>query len=343
MPDKPKLAVYWSSSCGGCEIAVANLHEHLLDLASHFDFMFCPCLLDTKKQDIEALPDGAITATLFNGAIRTEENREMAELLRRKSKLLVAMGACSASGGVPALGNLCSRQDILDTVYRDSPSLDNPDGIVPGEVSHVPEGVLRLPRFFDQVMSLSQVVPVDYRIPGCPPEADQIWSVIQVLINALFHGGSLPPAGAVVGAGKSTVCDECARKRTDKQVSSFRRVWEFVPDPEQCLLEQGLVCMGVATRSGCGGLCPEVNMPCIGCYGPPDGVLDQGAKLTGTLGSIIDIAPIRDLRKLHDIHARVDAVVDSLPDLAGTAGKFALAGRRMGPDVARDSDDDKAR
>ena len=59
MTDKPKLAVYWSASCGGCEISLANLHEHLLDVVSHFDFMFCPCLLDTKKKDIEALPDGA--------------------------------------------------------------------------------------------------------------------------------------------------------------------------------------------------------------------------------------------------------------------------------------------
>jgi F420-non-reducing hydrogenase small subunit len=341
MPDKPKLAVYWSSSCGGCEIAVANLHEHLLDVASHFDFMFCPCLLDTKKKDVEALPDGAITATLFNGAIRTDENREMAELLRRKSKLLIAMGACSTSGGIPALANLCSRTDILDTVYRDSPSLDNPDGVVPQASSAIPEGSLRLPRFFDKVLALGEVVPVDYRIPGCPPEAEQLWNVIQVLINALFHGGALPPAGAIVGAGKSSVCDECARKRTDKQVSGFRRVWEFVPDPEQCLLDQGLLCMGVATRSGCGGLCPAVNMPCIGCYGPPEGVLDQGAKLAGTLGSIIDLAPIRDLRKMRDIHARVDAVVEQVPDLAGTAGKFALAGRRFGQDTRQDRLDRK--
>jgi F420-non-reducing hydrogenase small subunit len=339
MPDKPKLAIYWAASCGGCEIAVANLHEHILDVASHFDFMFCPCLLDTKKKDIEALADGSITATLFNGAVRTEENREMAHLLRRKSKLLIAMGACSASGGIPALSNLGTRRETFRAAYLDNPSIDNPAKILPREETRVPEGVLRLPRFFERVMSLGQVVPVDYTIPGCPPESEQIWNVIQVLIQVLEKGAPLPPAGATVGAGNSSVCDECSHKRTDKQVQVFRRVWEFVPDPEQCLLEQGLLCMGVATRSGCGGLCPAVNMPCIGCYGAPEGVYDQGAKMAATLGSIIDIAPIRDKRGQQEINAQLDGVIASVPDLAGTACKFSLASRHYGTDVKDDDEE----
>ncbi len=341
MAEKPKLAAYWSASCGGCEIAIANLHEHILDVAAHFDFMFCPCLLDTKKKDIEALPDGAITATLFNGAIRTAENLEMARLLRAKSKLLIAMGACATSGGVPALSNLTTRKAILRSVYIDNPSVDNPDGKTPKEETQVPEGVLHLPRFFERVMSLAEAVPVDYFVPGCPPESTQLWNVIQVLIDGLYHGRALPPAGAIVGAGRSSVCDECARKRSDKQIRAFRRIWEFVPDPTQCLLEQGLVCMGVATRSGCGGLCPAVNMPCIGCYGPPGGVLDQGAKMAATLGSIMDIAPIREQRSPRAIETTVDAAIASVPDLAGTAGKFALAGHRFGRE--RNGDEEGSR
>lgn len=333
MSGKPKLAVYWSASCGGCEVAVANLHERLLDLTAHFDFMFCPCLLDTKKKDIEALADGEITATLFNGAIRTDENREMAHLLRRKSKLLVAMGACAASGGIPALSNLTTRAQILRAAYLDSPSLDNPDGVLPQECTRVPEGELRLPHFFERVLSLHDVVPVDYTIPGCPPESDQLWNVIQVLTHAIEDGAPLPCPGAVVGAGPSSVCDECARTRSDKRLSGFRRVWEFRPDEDQCLMEQGLVCMGMATRSGCGGLCPAVNMPCIGCYGPPDGVLDQGAKMAATLGSIMDISPIRDERSLSTINQRVDDVVAQVPDLAGTACKFSMASLRYGGDA----------
>jgi F420-non-reducing hydrogenase small subunit len=294
--------------------------------------MFCPCLLDTKKKDIQGLPDGDITLTLFNGAIRTDENLEMAKLLRKKSKLLVAMGACSASGGIPALANLSTRAEVMAAAYLDSPSVDNPKALLPQERTTVPEGELELPRFFDRVLCLSNVVPVDYTIPGCPPESEQLWNVLQVVIQALFHGSPLPPAKSVIGATKSSVCDECGRERTDKKIRGFRRVWEFVPDPKQCLLEQGLVCMGIATRGGCGALCPEVGMPCIGCYGTPDGVFHQGAKLASTLGAIIDIAPIRDQRNLDAINTTVDDVVASAPDLAGTAGKFTLAEHHLGSD-----------
>ncbi len=321
MPDKPKLAIYWASSCGGCEIAVANLHERLLEVVGFFDFMFCPCLLDTKRKDIEALPDGEITVTLFNGAIRTEENEEMAHLMRRKSQLLIAYGSCAYGGGIPALSNLHHRQDHLDASYLTAPTVDNPGGILPQERVQVPEGTLTLPRFLERVQSLSQVVPVDYTIPGCPPDTEQIWNVLQVFIR----GQALPPPGSILGAGSSSVCEECSRQRTDKKVSHFRRIWEFVPETDQCLLEQGIACMGVATRSGCGGQCPQANMPCIGCYGPPEGVYNQAGKMASTIGSILDIEPIRDLRDMEQMHARLQASSQGIPDLAGVACKFNLA------------------
>jgi len=321
MGDKPKLAIFWASSCGGCEIATANIHEKILDVVNHFDFMFCPCLLDTKRKDIEALPDGSITATLFNGAIRTEENEEMAHLLRRKSKLLIACGSCAWVGGIPALSNLHTRQKHLETIYLESPTVDNPERIIPQEATDVPEGTLTLPRFFERVKSLAQVVHVDYYIPGCPPEPEQVWNVLQVFIR----GDQLPPRGSILGAGKSTVCDECKRKRTDKKVRQLHRIWEIIPDPEQCLLEQGVLCMGVATRNGCGGRCPDVNMPCIGCYGAPEGVYDQGAKMASTLGSIVDIEPVRSLQNEDEIYRRVDQALAAVPDLAGVACKFSLA------------------
>jgi F420-non-reducing hydrogenase small subunit len=337
MAEKPKLALYWASSCGGCEIAVANLHEKLLDVVNFFDFMFSPCLLDTKRKDIQALPDGAIAATLFNGAIRTEENEEMAHLLRRKSGLLIAYGSCAMGGGIPALSNLHTRDEHLKTCYLDSPTVDNPQRIIPQTETRVAEGELELPRFYDRVKNLGEVVPVDYYIPGCPPETDQVWNVLQVFMS----GASLPPRGSVLGAGDSSVCDECTRKRTDKTIRQFHRVWEIIPDSEQCLLEQGLLCMGVATRSGCGGKCPEVNMPCIGCYGPPADVYDQGAKMASTLGSIIDIAPIRGLKDEQEIYKRVDQVLNQIPDLAGVACKFSMASPSRKPTSSGESQDDE--
>jgi len=325
MPDKPKLAMYWAASCGGCEIAVVNLHEKILDLDAAFDFMFCPCLLDTKKKEIEALADGSIAITFFNGAIRTAENEEMAHLLRRKSRLLIAMGSCAAEGCIPGLANLHARADIMKTVYLDNPTIDNPEQILPVDCSEVPEGRLTLPAFYDRVKTLGQVTRVDYIVPGCPPESHQIWNVVQLAAS----GEPLPPPGSVIGAAALPVCEECERTRSDKRIGRFYRSFEIVPEAGKCLLEQGLICMGIATRGGCGAPCPMANMPCTGCYGPPEGVADQGGAMIAALGSILDIGDCQG-KSEQEIADRVEKLLDSIPDYAGTFYKYSLPGSVLG-------------
>lgn len=321
MNQKPKLAMYWAASCGGCEISLVNLHERILDVDAHFDFMFCPCLLDTKRADIEAMADGSIAITFFNGAIRTDENLEMAHLLRRKSRLLIAYGSCSSAGCIPALANLTSVKELLNAVYAGNVTSGNGTGIAPPrQTTQVPEGELHLPALQEHVRSLSQVVAVDYSIPGCPPESERVWEII----DAVIKGSPLPPPGSVLGGGRSTVCDECSKRKENKTLAGLRRVHEFIPDPERCLLEQGLVCMGIATRDGCGARCPNVNMPCVGCYGPPEGVLDQGAKMIAALGSMIDIDGIKAGGE-PALPGHIDAITGQLPDPAGTFYKFGLA------------------
>jgi F420-non-reducing hydrogenase small subunit len=95
---KPKFAMYWASSCGGCEIAVLNIHEKILDVDANFEVVFWPVAMDAKYKDVEAMEDGSILLTLFNGAIRNDENEHIAQLLRRKSKILVAFGSCANEG-----------------------------------------------------------------------------------------------------------------------------------------------------------------------------------------------------------------------------------------------------
>jgi len=320
MGDKPKLSVYWAASCGGCEIAITNLHEKILDVDANFDFMFCPCLLDTKKKDIEALDDNAIAITFFNGAIRTAENEEMAKLLRNKTQILIAFGACSFEGCIPGLANLTTKEEIFDTCYLSSPSTTNTENILPLTHVKVPEGELELPEFYEYVKPLKDVIEVDYFIPGCPPEPIQIWNVIEFVLS----GEPLPPKGTVLGAGKTSVCEECTKTKEEKKISKFYRSFEIIPDTETCLLEQGIVCMGIATRSGCGALCPKVNMPCIGCYGPPEGVSDQGAKMISALGSIIDIDELQKVSK-SKMTNHIDEIIATYPDLAGTFYKSSLA------------------
>ena len=312
---KPKFAMYWAAGCGGCEIAVLNVHEKILDVDANFEVVFWPVAMDAKYKDVEAMPDGAITLCLFDGAIRNSENEEMAHLLRRKSQILVAFGSCATEGCIPALANLSTPEEIFEAVYH-GPTTDNTHGVVPHPTVRVLEGELHIPKFYPVVKTLDQVVPVDYTMPGCPPESHQIAAVLDLVIQALHGQAALPPRGSVIGAGNSTVCDECPRTRHEKKIRQFVRIQHVQPDPALCLLEQGILCSGPATRSGCTALCPKAGMPCIGCYGPAEGVLDYGARLMTAVASVIDSQDPQEIER----------ILDGIPDPAGTFYRFNLAG-----------------
>ncbi len=320
---KPKLAMYWASSCGGCEISVLNIHEHILTVDEVFDLAFFPCIADFKVKDVKSYPDGYIDVCLFNGAIRNSENEKIAHLLRQKSKVLVAYGSCAYAGCIPALSNLTSKEATLRTVFLDNPSIDNPENILPQPTFQVPEGELEIPTFYHTVKSLDQVVDVDYYLPGCPPEPPQIWAVLQVVVAALTQGAELPPKGSIVGAANVAVCEECELEKHEKAITRFYRPYEISPEPGLCLLEQGLVCMGPATRGGCGALCPGVGMGCRGCYGPLDGVEDQGAKMLSAIASVIGVGS-PDMEE-DDLEREIQAVVDTIADPAGTFYRFSMA------------------
>ncbi|HZD56315.1 MAG TPA: hypothetical protein VE136_06315 [Anaerolineales bacterium] len=320
---KPKFGMYWASSCGGCEISVLNIGDKILDVDSIFDIAFWPVAADFKYQDVRNYPDGYIDLCLFNGAIRNSENEEMAHLLRQKSKVLVAFGSCAYEGCIPALSNLTTKEATLRTVYLDNVSLDNPEGTVPQESTDVDVGELTLPSFYHTVKSLDQIVPVDYYIPGCPPEPHQIWAVLQVVVNGLLKGAELPPPGSIVGAGKVAVCEECVLEKDVKKIARFHRPYDLLPEPGICLLEQGIVCVGPATRSGCGALCPQVGMPCRGCYGPMDGVEDQGAKMLAAIASVLDVGKAGEDE--HELKRKIDEAMETLVDPAGTFYRFSMA------------------
>ena len=320
---KPKLAMYWAASCGGCEISVLNIAEKILDVDAIFEVAFWPVATDFKYENVRAYPDGYIDLCLFNGAVRTSENEEIAHLLRRKSKLLVAFGACATGGGIPALANLTTPAAIMQAAYLDNPSTDNPDRVVPQPSTQVPEGELHIPAFYHSAKHLAQVVDVDYSIPGCPPEPPQIWAVLEAVVAVLLQGAPLPPKGSVLGAGSLALCHECTLEKNEKLIPQFHRPYEINPVAGKCLLEQGLVCMGPATRSGCGALCPQVGMGCRGCYGPLDGVDDQGARFLAAMASVVDVGNVREDEEL--LGEEIQAVMDTLADPAGTFYRFGMA------------------
>jgi F420-non-reducing hydrogenase small subunit len=308
---KPKVAFYWCSSCGGCEESIVDLAEDILKVVEAVDIVFWPVALDFKKKDVEAMEDGSIAVTFINGAIRLSEQEEMSKLLRKKSQLIVAHGSCSHLGGIPGLANFWSKETIFHRAYHTTPSTDNPNGTVPLEKSELDGHELHLPRFYDTVYALDQVIDVDYYLPGCAPPRDLILNAVKAILE-----GKLPPKGSVLSPNKS-LCDDCDRNQSKPEklsIKEVKRPWEVMLDPEKCFLAQGVICLGPATRTGCGERCIEGNMPCRGCFGPTDQVYDQGAKFLSAFASILDTKDEKEIEK----------IVQTIVDPAGTFYRFSL-------------------
>jgi len=298
---KPKIAIYWCASCGGCEEAVVDLAEDILNVVDAVDIILWPVALDFKYKDIEAMPDKSIAVTFINGAIRTEEQEHIAKLLRQKSNLVIAFGACAHLGGIPGLANVANRKEIFETAYKLTPTTTNLKGVYPQTVTDTPYGKLTLPEFYDTVKSLDQTIDVDYYLPGCAPPPDLIMKGVTAILE-----GNLPPKGAVLTSEKA-LCETCQRNKTKPEkmlIKDIKRIHEVIADPEKCFLAEGIICLGPATRGGCGERCINANMACRGCFGPTKEVVDMGAKFLSSLASIIDA------EKEEDIERITSAIVD---------------------------------
>ncbi|MGD0649577.1 MAG: oxidoreductase [Verrucomicrobiia bacterium] len=333
MSTKPKIAFYWCASCGGCEESVVDLAEDILMVLDAVDIVLWPVAMDFKKKDVEAMPDKSIVATLLNGAIRTSEQEEMVRLLRRKSQYLIAYGSCAHTGGIPSLANQFSREQIMKYVYEEAPTVVNPDNasaVGAGALKTRPVTEFRdnghtatLPVFRNVVRALDQVVEVDYYIPGCPPTPKLLKEAVLALL-----AGKLPPKGSVL-APDMALCEQCPRidsKPQDLSLTEFKRPHQVIIDPDKCLLAQGLVCMGPATRGGCEARCITGNMPCTGCFGPTSRVQDHGAKILSYLASTAAGKEDKEIEK----------ILAGIPDPVGTFYRYGLAkcllrGRVGGP------------
>jgi len=310
---KLNFAFYWAASCGGCEIAVLDIDEKILDVAEKANILFWPVAVDTKYKDVEAMKDNFIDVCFFNGSVRTEEQEHMAKLLRKKSKVMIAFGACSVHGGIPGLANIADRNEIFKTAYTDNISTENPNKKTPKTKIKVKEGNLSLPEFYNTVKSLDQIIEVDYYLPGCPPTPN----IILDAVNAIFEN-KLPEKGSVLAPLKS-VCDECRFEKSEKLVGKIKRVYEVDKIEDKCLLEQGIICLGPVTRSGCSARCLDANMPCTGCGGPTPGAIDQGGKMISALASILGIEGEENMTD-----EEVEELISQVVDPIGTFYKYTL-------------------
>jgi len=321
----PKLGIFWLGGCGGCDQAILDLHEVLLDIKGEVDLVLWPIAADFKRQDVAAWNDDSVDVILVSGCLRNADNREWAELLRRKAKRVAALGSCACFGGTPGLANFRSRRDILDGVFLNPPTMASRPGTVP--FTDKAEHDVHLPEFLQQVHPVSSAIAVDYFIPGCPPPGDLVGSFLLALVD-----GKLPPLGTFFGS-KKAVCDSCRRngsKPAQMQITSFNRPQDLDVPSDECFLARGVLCLGPATRDGCGSSCLRTNVPCRGCFGPVCHGDDQGARFVAALGSIMEGKDFSSLEQM----------VASAPDWAGYLYRFTQACSLLGKCNPTISDED---
>lgn len=311
---KLKIGMYWCASCGGCEEAVVDLAEGILDVVEKVDIVFWPVAMDFKLKDVESMKDKEIDLVMINGAIQLSEQEEVAKLLRRKSKLVAAFGACAQMGGLPGLANVSSDKEILEHYYHSGITVSNPDNYQPDPQYTKDSLKFNLPTLYENVRALDQVIPVDYYIPGCAPTPNIVKGALEAVIS-----GNLPPKGTVLASQKA-LCAECDLNATKPdegmKIKEFRRHHDLKDiDPNVCLLTQGMVCLGPVTRGGCGALCTKASMPCTGCFGPVDDVKDFGASALSYIASLVDSHDPEEIEKILD---------RAIPDPLGTFYMYSL-------------------
>jgi F420-non-reducing hydrogenase small subunit len=294
-----KVAEEWLNICGGCEVTVLDIGEPLLDLLPQLEFVHIPVLMDHKyhgqtgEGDPNIIEIPKADVGIISGGIRNEKELHVTEAMRESCDVLIALGSCACFGGIPALANMWPVEELTEKVYRGSKSTEAAD--TPNE---------NLPPLLDRVYAIDEKVKVDIMIPGCPTNP----VIIVEALTALLEGKefSLP---------ERSVCDDCPVIREKKAEVELKRPLqnpEFTPGEYKsmkCFNEQGILCLGPVTRSGCGRpqeegdeqvpRCVKGYMPCRGCFGPIRKGANPLIDMMGAMSSIgLDAKQVEDRRAL---------------------------------------------
>ncbi|MCB2215862.1 methyl viologen-reducing hydrogenase [Desulfofustis glycolicus] len=244
--EKIRLNTEWLCDCGGCHVALVDLHEKILNVLDSVTIQHCPVLTDIKDY-----PEADIG--ILTGSIRTEHDRHAAGEMRKKCKTIIAFGTCAVYGGLHGAGLAHSREEIVDRVYRHNPTTRT-DTVPDSEVTELAK----------LVTPVDEVIDVDLYLPGCPPHAHFIFESLATLIEQ-----------RAPRVTQDTVCARCNRQMVKSEVNAIKKSLDGVPDDNICFLSQGYICLGSVTLDRCLAPCPNHGVACTGCAGPTMQILTE--------------------------------------------------------------------
>lgn len=210
---RPRLAVWKFASCDGCQLTLLACEDELLAILDRVDIAYFP---EAMRGEIS----GTYDLSLVEGSITTPHDADRIREVRARSRRLVTIGACATAGGVQALRNAADAGEFMVAVYPEPAWIDALATSTP----------------------ISDHVPVDFELQGCPISKHQLLEVI---------GAEL--AGRKPAVPSHSVCVECK-----------------LAGNVCVLVAHGTPCLGPVTHAGCGALCPSCNRGCYGCFGPKE-------------------------------------------------------------------------
>lgn len=211
MEDKPKVGIYGITGCYGCLLSFIYNEDELLKLIDIIDLKAFPFIKEKREEK-------KFDIVFLEGTVVNKEDLKIVKQLREKTTYLVAVGACSCNGGVPSLKYFTSAEKFKCLVYHKASKIK--------EICAVP---------------VDTYVKVDFYLPGCPPDKEDILSFIKKFVKGMLPLPYTEP-----------VCYECKLNNN------------------ACLLDFGKLCLGPITRGNCKAVCPTHGLECWGCRGPTD-------------------------------------------------------------------------
>lgn len=166
---KLKVAMIGLCGCWGCTLSFLDMDERILPLLTKIT------IHRSSLTDVKRITERCAIG-FIEGGVANEDNVDVLRHFRDNCDVLISVGACAIWGGVPAMRNVFDVGDCLTEAYVNSPTA------VPGALPVVPMHP-DIPRLTAKVYPCHEVVHMDHFIPGCPPDADAIVTVLDDLIN----------------------------------------------------------------------------------------------------------------------------------------------------------------
>lgn len=222
-----RVAIFGLASDYGCQLQITNVEDHLLDILGMFDLVYWQLASSGEVPD-------EYDIAIVEGAVCTAEDVELIKEIRSKAQVVIAIGACAVTGGIPGMAT-DGQQQRLEEVY----------GQIPQPASR-----------FEAPHPLSDIIDVDFIVPGCPIESLDFVAVLQ---RALL--------GGMPRTQQRTLCGSCRLRENE------------------CFIQRGTLCMGLVTRAGCDARCVAEGRPCNGCRGLSEQAnIDSARKIIGDAG-----------------------------------------------------------